>query len=57
MKPRLEIRALRPDERQSWEPLWQGYLTFYKSAVTPDVTWACPPGTSPRIDTPDPGNC
>ena len=38
MKPRIDIRALRPDERHSWEPLWQGYLTFYKSAVTPEVT-------------------
>ena len=38
MKPRLDIRALRPDERQSWEPLWQGYLTFYESAVTPEFT-------------------
>jgi GNAT superfamily N-acetyltransferase len=38
MKPRLDIRALRPDERQSWEPLWLGYLTFYKSTVTPEVT-------------------
>jgi hypothetical protein len=38
MKPRLEIRALGPDERNSWEPLWQGYLTFYKSTVTPEVT-------------------
>jgi GNAT superfamily N-acetyltransferase len=38
MKPRLDVRALRPDERQSWEPLWQGYLTFYKAAVTAEVT-------------------
>jgi GNAT superfamily N-acetyltransferase len=38
MKPRLDIRALRPDERHSWEPLWQGYLAFYGSAVPPDVT-------------------
>jgi GNAT superfamily N-acetyltransferase len=38
MKPRLDIRALRPDERYSWEPLWQGYLTFYRSAVAPEVT-------------------
>jgi GNAT superfamily N-acetyltransferase len=38
MKPRLDIRALRPDERDSWETLWQGYLTFYESAVTPEVT-------------------
>jgi GNAT superfamily N-acetyltransferase len=38
MKPRIDIRALRPDERHSWEPLWQGYLTFYRSAVAPEVT-------------------
>ena len=38
MKPRLDIRALRPDEYDVWEPLWQGYLSFYKSAVTPEVT-------------------
>jgi GNAT superfamily N-acetyltransferase len=38
MKPRLDIRALRPDEYDVWEPLWQGYLTFYESAVTPEVT-------------------
>ena len=38
MKPRLEIRPLRPDEREAWEPLWQGYLTFYESTVTPEVT-------------------
>ena len=38
MKPRLEIRALRPDERDPWEPLWQGYLAFYESTVSPDVT-------------------
>ena len=38
MKPRLDIRGLRPDERAFWEPLWQGYLTFYKSAVTREVT-------------------
>ena len=38
MKPRIDIRPLRPNERQSWEPLWQGYLAFYKSAVSRDVT-------------------
>ena len=38
MNPRLVVRALRPDERRSWEPLWQGYLAFYKAAVAPEVT-------------------
>jgi len=33
MMPRLEIRALRPDERDAWEPLWVGYLTFYNATV------------------------
>lgn len=39
----IEIRPLRPDERAAWEPLWQGYLTFYKTSVKPEVTettWA-----------------
>lgn len=43
MTPNVEIRPLRADERGSWEPLWQGYLTFYKTAATPEVTestWA-----------------
>jgi len=43
MKPRIGIRALRPDERGSWQPLWDGYLSFYKAAVpseVTDTTWA-----------------
>jgi GNAT superfamily N-acetyltransferase len=38
-----EIRPLRADERAAWEPLWQGYLTFYKATLAPDATdaaWA-----------------
>ena len=34
----IEIRPLRPDERDVWEPLWAGYLTFYETAVPPEVT-------------------
>lgn len=37
------IRALMPTDRAAWEPLWQGYLTFYKTQIAPevtDVTWA-----------------
>jgi GNAT superfamily N-acetyltransferase len=39
----MEIRALVPQDRQAWEPLWQGYLTFYKASLAPEVTdlsWA-----------------
>ncbi len=38
-----EIRALTPADRAAWEPLWQGYLTFYETvlpAATTDVTWS-----------------
>jgi GNAT superfamily N-acetyltransferase len=38
MTSRIETRLLRPDEREAWEPLWQGYLTFYESSVPADVT-------------------
>lgn len=37
------IRALRLDERADWEPLWKGYLDFYKTSVPQEVydaTWA-----------------
>lgn len=40
--PDLVIRPLRPDEREAWEPLWLGYLTFYETRVSPqttDVLW------------------
>lgn len=39
----FSVRPLRPDERAAWEPLWQGYLRFYKTSVPPEVTettWA-----------------
>ena len=38
MKRQIDIRPLRPDERDAWEPLWSGYLAFYETAVTADVT-------------------
>ncbi len=34
----LVIRPVRPDERETWEPLWRGYLTFYESAQPSEVT-------------------
>jgi len=42
MTERVVIRPLRADERAAWEPLWAGYLAFYKAtipAATTDVTW------------------
>ena len=42
MTERVVIRPVREDERAAWEPLWAGYLTFYKAtipAATTDVTW------------------
>jgi GNAT superfamily N-acetyltransferase len=39
----IAIRPLRLDESADWEPLWKGYLDFYKTSVpqqTYDTTWA-----------------
>jgi GNAT superfamily N-acetyltransferase len=32
------IRPLARTDRAGWEPLWQGYLAFYKTSVPEDVT-------------------
>lgn len=39
----IEIRPLIAADRARWAPLWQGYLTFYKATLAPEVTdttWA-----------------
>lgn len=39
----LVIRPLEPADREAWDPLWQGYLRFYESTLSDDVTdltWA-----------------
>ena len=39
----VQIRAVGKNERADWEPLWKGYLTFYKATLSPeqnDITWA-----------------
>jgi len=39
----VTIRPLQPSDREEWNPLWQGYLTFYESELSSDVTdhtWA-----------------
>jgi GNAT superfamily N-acetyltransferase len=36
------IRPVGEDERAAWNPLWAGYLAFYKSALAQDIsdlTW------------------
>jgi GNAT superfamily N-acetyltransferase len=32
------IRPFEAADRAAWDPLWQGYLTFYKSTLAPEVT-------------------
>ena len=34
------VRPVRAGDRAAWNPLWQGYLTFYRSALAPEVTEA-----------------
>ena len=36
------IRPLKSGDRSQWDPLWQGYLTFYEHELTAeqtDLTW------------------
>lgn len=33
----LSIRALRAEDRDSWQPLWEAYLRFYRAAFDADV--------------------
>lgn len=43
MSKNVVIKPVGNDERAAWEPLWAGYLTFYKTSVpaaTSDVTWS-----------------
>ena len=35
---RLTIRPLVAADRPQWEPLWAGYLAFYKTKLAPEVT-------------------
>ena len=39
----ITTRALEPTDRDQWEPLFRGYLTFYKASLPDDViaeTWS-----------------
>lgn len=37
-KSKLAIRPLAAADRAQWEPLWQGYLRFYRAHLTPETT-------------------
>ena len=42
MAGNIVIRPIGENEREAWNPLWAGYLAFYKSALRPeisDLTW------------------
>jgi GNAT superfamily N-acetyltransferase len=45
----IEIRRVHRNEREAWEPLWQGYLAFYKTSVPDQTTQA----TWDRLHDPD----
>jgi GNAT superfamily N-acetyltransferase len=34
----ITVRPLTPADRAAWEPLWQGYQTFYKTQIPAEVT-------------------
>jgi GNAT superfamily N-acetyltransferase len=38
MAGEIVIRPIGEDERAAWVPLWDGYLAFYRTALTQDVT-------------------
>lgn len=43
MAQRYPVTALDPADRERWNALWRGYLTFYETALpaaTYDATWA-----------------
>lgn len=39
----ISVRPLTPADRAAWQPLWKGYLDFYKTSVPLeqyDLTWS-----------------
>jgi ribosomal protein S18 acetylase RimI-like enzyme len=43
MRANVLIRAIGEDEREAWDPLWAGYLSFYKSTLAQEISdtaWA-----------------
>jgi GNAT superfamily N-acetyltransferase len=38
MRANILIRAVGEDEREAWNPLWAGYLTFYKTTLAQEIS-------------------
>jgi GNAT superfamily N-acetyltransferase len=38
MAEEIVIRPLAENERDAWNPLWEGYLAFYKSSLTQELS-------------------
>lgn len=36
----VSIRPLEPRDKDAWQPLWRGYLDFYETSVSEEVTAA-----------------
>ena len=48
----MDVRRLDAADRPRWEPVWQGYLTFYEHSLdgaTTDVTWSRLTGDDPAL--------
>ena len=48
----VTVRALAEKDRDAWEPLFRGYLEFYKSSLTDDIiqmTWERLMGDDPQF--------
>jgi len=38
MAGNIVIRLIGEDEREAWNPLWAGYLAFYRTTLTRDIS-------------------
>jgi hypothetical protein len=38
MADNIGIRPIGENEREAWNPLWAGYLAYYKSALTQEIS-------------------
>ena len=38
MADKVVIRPIGSDEREAWNPLWTGYLAFYRTALTQEIS-------------------